>query len=371
MNDDTIFYAHKLKMARNFYGFSLEDVGNHVAATRQYIQQLESSAKQPSEIMVSALADTLGVDKKFFFIPDLSMPSEDECHFRSRQSKTVALKHQALSQAALLEKLVNELDGILDFPDINIPSTPVNSLEDVESIAELIRQEWGLGKSGPIKNMIRTAENAGIIVNYFEGISEKIDAFSKHSQRPIIIRNPLKESVCRMRFDIAHECGHLIMHQGKITGDKKTELEANRFASAFLLPRAAFLNEFPRVGHRFNWSALYDMKLRWKVSVAAIIRRAFDLQLIDAAAYRRASIHLTKTGQAKKERYDEGDIIPQEQPELLNSAIKTIEEQAPHVLVQLCDSMMVKPKIIETLIGRKITTHLNQYSNVISINKSG
>lgn len=369
MNNDKIFYAHKLKLARNFHGLSLEEVGEQVAATRQYIQQLESSAKQPSEGMAAALADALGLDEAFFYVPDLALPSEEECHFRSRQAKTVALKHQALSQAALLEKLVDELDDMLEFPEINIPSIPVNDLNEIEGVAEQVRLEWGLGASGPIKNMVRAAENAGIIVSYFEGISEKIDAFSKHGHRPIVIRNPLKESVCRMRFDIAHECGHLVMHQGKTTGDKQTETEANRFASAFLLPRAAFVSEFPRTGRRFNWPALYDMKLRWKVSVAAIVRRAFDLGIIDAAAYRRASIHLSKTGQAKKEHYDDSDLIPQEEPELLNNAVAALEEQAPYMVADLSGRMMVKKVIIERLIGRAIQSNLEEHDNVVLIRK--
>ena len=369
MNNEKIFYAHKLKLARNFHGLSLEEVGDQVAATRQYIQQLESSTKQPSESMVAALADTLGLNEEFFYVPDLALPSEEECHFRSRQAKTVALKHQALSQATFLEKLVDELDSMLDFPAINIPSIPVYGLNEIEGIAEQVRLEWRLGTSGPIKNMVRAAENAGIIVSYFEGISEKIDAFSKHGHRPIIIRNPLKESVCRMRFDIAHECGHLIMHQGKTTGDKQTETEANRFASAFLLPRAAFLSEFPRMGRRFDWSALYEMKLRWKVSVAAIIRRAFDLGIIDAAAYRRASIHLSKTGQAKKEQYDDSDLIPQEEPELLNHAIAALEEQAFYMVANLSGRMMVKKVIIERLIGRPIKSDIEAQGNVVLIKR--
>lgn len=367
--DNNVFYAHKLKLARNFHGISLEEVGDQVAATRQYIQQLESGAKQPSESMVAALSDVLGLDEKFFYVPDLALPSEEECHFRSRQAKTLALKHQALSQAALLEKLVDELDNMLEFPEINIPSILVNDLNEVESVAEQVRAEWGLGASGPIKNMVRAAENAGIIVSYFEGISEKIDAFSKHGHRPIIIRNPLKESVCRMRFDIAHECGHLIMHQGKITGDKQTETEANRFASAFLLPRSAFVSEFPRAGRRFDWSALYDMKLRWKVSVAAIIRRAFDLGIVDAAAYRRASIHLSKTGQTKKEHYDDSDLIPQEEPELLNNAIGAMEEQAPYMIADLSSRMRVKKVIIERLIGRAIQSNIEEHGNVVPIKR--
>lgn len=360
------FYPDKLKLARNFHGWSLEEVGGMVEASRQYIQQLESRAKVPSDGMVSALADALGFEKEFFFTNDLALSSEEECHFRSRQTKTVNLKYQALSQATMLERLVEELDQILDFPTTNIPAFNISNEFEIEEVAEEVRAVWGLGNSGPILNMVRAAENAGIIVGYFVGLSEKIDAFSRHGNRPLIIRNPLKESVCRMRFDIAHECGHLVMHQGKTTGDKQTETEANRFASAFLLPRAAFISEFPRNATRFNWSAIYEMKLRWKVSAAAIVRRAFDLGLIDAVAYRRASIYLSKTGQAKKEPYDEGDFIASEEPELLDNAIKVIEQQAPYLFADISNKMKIKQVIWERLLGRKINV-ADEFSNVVPI----
>lgn len=61
---------------------------------------------------------------------------------------------------------------------------------------------------------------------------------------------------------LSHECAHLIMHRGIETGDKATENQANRFARAFLLPRASFIQEFPR-GSSLNWKAIFALKLRW------------------------------------------------------------------------------------------------------------
>lgn len=119
----------------------------------------------------------------------------------------------------------------------------------------------------------------------------------------MIIRSEAKPAAVRLRFDLAHECGHLVMHRGIETGDKATENEANRFASAFLLPRSSFIHEFPR-GRALNWGRIYEMKMRWKISAAAIIRRAYDLGMISADQYRTGYIHLSKTGQKKAERYD-------------------------------------------------------------------
>ncbi|WP_244581677.1 hypothetical protein [Escherichia coli] len=71
--------------------------------------------------------------------------------------------------------------------------------------------------------MVNVVENQGAIVTCFDGVSEKVDALSVNRKLPTIIRNIAKESACRMHFDLAHECGHLIMYDGIETGCKKTD----------------------------------------------------------------------------------------------------------------------------------------------------
>lgn len=198
--------------------------------------------------------------------------------------------------------------------------------------------------------MTRVIENAGGVVTHFSGLTSKVDAFSMHRKRPIFIRNLAKESVCRQRFDLAHECGHIVMHTGITTGDDITELEANRFASAFLLPRSAFLTDFNNAlkNNRFSWSHIYEMKLRWKVSVAAIIRRAYDLKLIDAVQYRYTNVYLRKSGQARTEQFDPD--IPTENPELISEAINFIKSDAPELQNWIISEMAVTPKLFEKLL---------------------
>ena len=169
--------------------------------------------------------------------------------------------------------------------------------------------------------------------------------------RPIIVRSDAKASLCRQRFDLAHECGHLVMHRGVETGDKATEDQAHRFASAFLLPHAAFIREFPR-GRSMNWAELFKMKLRWKVAARAIVRRAFDLGMIDAAQYRTANIQLVKTGQAKAERYD--DQLPLEEPELLDAALTALDAGRPGGVRNLADRLALRASMFELLTGRPL-----------------
>ena len=175
-----VFIGPKLRLARNFHGLSLEQVGESVAATRQYIQQIESGAKQPAEDMRLALSDALGVYPEFFFEPETNSASEELCLFRSLPTTPLNIKSQALSHATVMDWLVNELGKILDFPPVDLPNETPSSLNDIELIAEEARKAWKPGTSGPITNMVRVAENAGIIVAYFKNISEKIDAFSMY-----------------------------------------------------------------------------------------------------------------------------------------------------------------------------------------------
>jgi Zn-dependent peptidase ImmA (M78 family) len=167
----------------------------------------------------------------------------------------------------------------------------------------------------------------------------------------MIIRSSAKPATCRLRFDLGHETGHLIMHRGVQTGDKETEDQANRFASAFLLPRSSFVHEFPR--SRFlDWTQIFELKLRWKVSAAAILRRAYDLRMISADQYRTGYIHLSKTGQKRQERYD--DVIIGEAPELLPRALSALEAAYPGSVGRIVDESGLEREMFGRVSGLEL-----------------
>lgn len=355
------FHGEKLRLARLFNGWSLEELGSAIGTTRQYIHQLETCAKEPSEETSNALAQALSVKRTFFELSLLNPIQEDQCHFRRRATTPNTLIQQALARGTLVDIFMGEISHLLDLPIVDFPDIQVVSLEDVESAAEKCRVHWKLGASGPILNMTRVVENAGAVVTYFDSLSDRIDALSIHRPRPIIVRNAAKESLCRLRFDLAHECGHLVMHRGMETGDRSTEEQANRFASALLLPRNAFSQEFPR-NRNLNWSVLYQLKLRWKVSVRAIVRRAYDLGLMDAIQYRRANVYLVKSGQAKVEKYDAD--LPLEKAELMNKAMDIIQQKHIHRLCIINNRIGIEDKMLSTIIGSRIDTSSCDISNI-------
>jgi Zn-dependent peptidase ImmA (M78 family)/transcriptional regulator with XRE-family HTH domain len=326
------FVGERLRLARLLKGHTLQEVGEAVFVSRQYINQFESDTKTPSSDVLAALASFLQVTESFFHMPLVGDVKAEQCHFRKRRTTPIGVTNRVLAYTTILEQLVTNLHGLLELPDNQFDFIDFDGIDEldaltIEKIAEVTRDYWGLTPDAPIDNIVDIAESAGAVVSYFGGVSDKVDALSVNRKHPLIIRNDAKKSICRMRFDLAHEFGHLIMHNGVETGCPDTEKEADTFASAFLFPRKAFAAEFPSclVGKTINWNKVYELKQRWKVSARAIIYRANFLGFIDAQQYRAANIWFSKTRQTKSERGDE--LVPQEQPFIIKESIAKLQSE--------------------------------------------
>jgi Zn-dependent peptidase ImmA (M78 family) len=133
--------------------------------------------------------------------------------------------------------------------------------------------------------------------------SNKVDTFSRYSARmAVIVPNEQMQSSSVWNFDIAHELGHMVMHRGIPTGNIETEREANAFAGAFLMPARTFGREFQALP--FSWDHVFRLKKRWSASAAAIVRRAYDLNLLGAVEYRAALKHMSREGWNKREPHE-------------------------------------------------------------------
>lgn len=329
------FNSEQLKLARLAAGLSFADIGNVLGVTRQYASKLENNAI-PSISQLNLLADTLHVDVSFFNKARNKVLETEQCHFRSVSASTQKLKKMIVAQVEMLNSnIFSALDDILEFPPINIyeaEDIEYNSVQKIEVLAEKVRRQMGLGL-GPISHVIALLESIGCIVINLADADERIDAFSTFTGRPIVVRNTHKQSPGRLRFDFAHELGHLIMHQGIETGCRITEQQANNFASAFLMPRSSFAFEFPKVrGAYLNWESLIQMKVRWGVSLKSIIYRAKALGILTPEKARSAYIYLSKNGFTKIERGDE--LLQLEQPKLLQNAIDLLDLTTLNTIVK-------------------------------------
>jgi len=350
------FLGEKLRLARLLNGMTLKELGDAVTASRQFIHQLEGDIRQPPEDMLYALCESLLVRKDFFYQELVNDVKFEQCHFRKRKTTPVGLANRVCSYSTIFEELVEFLSQYLEFPEPNVPDYSNNADTytnlEIEEAAESCRKHWGLGLDNPIENITNVLENSGVVITTFSGVSEKVDALSLNRKRPIIIRNSAKASPCRLRFDLAHECGHFVLHNGIETGDTVTESEADRFASAFIFPRSSFLKEFPRnfiASREASWRPLYQLKIRWGMSLKAIIYRAHFLNIISSQQYRSANVRLSKTGQSKVERYDE--CIEIEAPELLKSSIGLLGDEVGISFSKIAGNLNIRPEMLSVITG--------------------
>ena len=83
------FIGDRLRLARLLKGFTLQEVGDAVYVSRQNIHQFESGARKPSDEVVQALSEFLGVQFSFFFLPLETEVKSEQCHFRKRKTTPV------------------------------------------------------------------------------------------------------------------------------------------------------------------------------------------------------------------------------------------------------------------------------------------
>jgi Zn-dependent peptidase ImmA (M78 family)/transcriptional regulator with XRE-family HTH domain len=348
------FIGQNLRLMRLFHGLSLQELGEEISVSKQFLSRLESGVEAPSASLQDALGARLRVLDGFFHQVDPMPISDEQCHFRKQLTTKVALRQQARARGELFKRITSVLDQELNLPTYGFRESEPVDAEAIERAAERCRIDWGLGL-GPIANMIRVAETAGAIVVRMSQMAAEIDAISFATKRPIIALNNMDKSACRARFGVAHEIGHLVLHIGTLTGDKVTEGEANRFASAFLMPRSIFAAECARAirGTRtLSWSTLSEIKMRWGVSKAAILYRGRQLGIFSETLYKSGVIGLNRHGEARME--DEDNEFESELPEILPSSLDVLAKSCGIKLNSLSKRILVEPEITEELLGESL-----------------
>lgn len=321
-----LFQPARLTLARELRGLTKAELAERVARTPSALSQFEAARTRPDGRTVGELALALGVPAGFFAMPLVGgIMSVEACHFRSLRSATQRDRRHLLATGTLLCEFAELLEEFAEIPGSQVPVIDQEVVDDAdaESVADGVRKAWGLG-IGPIPNVVWLLEGKGIIVSYMPNECAEVDAFSGwrlagNHARPFVFLSEAKGGPARSRFTAAHELGHLVMHHEAQPGNPELERQANQFASAFLMPREAFTREAPRW---LNWPLIWELKRRWRVSARAIVRRAFELEVLSEASYRRAFIHLNQTC-----GMNEPDEPPRESPVVLHRAMEVAEEE--------------------------------------------
>ena len=338
---------NRITFARELRGLTKKQLADDIKKTPSAISQIERDLIRPDLETFVSISFTLKVPTSFFI--ERATPTKPielaSCQFSSLRSTSHTRRRQSARKGDLCVDFMELLEskGVL-FPEEHISSFSASAGYDdeIEKAARGLRRHWNMG-SGPIPNIVKLVESKGIMVLPLPDACNKVDAYSTwRGRRPCILLSYGK-AASRVTFDVSHELGHLALHEDAVAGEMKTERQADRFAGAFLAPRESFLEECPR---RWSFEAFRRLKIRWKMSIAALLYRAKDLGCISISTHRRAMIQLTMEGKRK----NEGDEWPMEKPVLITQALELLHNQV--TLAGLADEMSVYPSELKDMLSQ-------------------
>ncbi|MCP4700567.1 MAG: ImmA/IrrE family metallo-endopeptidase [Gammaproteobacteria bacterium] len=319
------FEPGQLSRARELRGLTKTALAKLIGKTPSAVTQFENGLIRPDAETVARIALALSMPTGFLARKPLTPQIRlEDCHFRSLRSVSQYLRRQALRTG----EIVHEMSLLLEQEGIEFPAEQVSSLkqqpensEAIEQLALAVRRSWGLGL-GPIPRLMPLLESKGIRILPLADACKDVDAFSMWHQNTPFMMLGMQKSSSRAHFDAAHELGHLVMHEDAVPADPAAENQANRFASAFLLPRESFLPESPR---RWGLPIFRALKKRWHVSIRAMVYRTHALGCLSSASYRHAYVELNRLYGHKHEP-DEWTL---ERPQMIRQALRLIQDDFP------------------------------------------
>lgn len=355
------FDPRRLTLARELQGVRKSDLARSLGVSAVTITHWESGNRNPTTSNVVALAQTLGIAPSFLENQGSDTSSISGApHFRSLRSTTQLSRNQAQAYTQVVQDVVHTITEYADLPNLILPDMPAD-VDNPDSIipslaAEQVRREWNLGDK-PVRHVVRTMENHGIVVVFAPFQSAAIDAYSTLGTKvPVVVLNPTKGDYYRQRFDAAHELGHLVMHADADPGHKVLEAQAHAFASEFLAPSACIQDELPRVMNGEGWMKLKELKEYWGISMQALLYRAKELGRLSEDAYRNAMVTISRNGWRVKEP---GRISSIEGPSLIPHAIELIEESDIPVEI-LREKSRVPQQYFEVITARRPLLPINE-----------
>lgn len=372
------FRGERLKSARQLRGLTLTALQDITGISKQSISMYENNENKPEYERGYKLATALRVPYDFFLQEDTCKTKTPTTYFRSLAS---ASKLSRISQSLKLEyvaKMYEALLNYIDFPVLNLPAIEYKGgyniynekdcaamCLELEHIALQVREYWGLGLD-PVKDLQYVLEANGIIVTGFDTDENSIDAFSQrtllaNSEVCFIAVDQGSKPEGRIRFDMAHELAHILIHPWSENIDdlsreefKTREYEANVFASAFLLPRDSFIQDIK--AHPTDIKFYLWLKKKWKSSMQSMMYRSNQLGCITNNQFQYMMRQVSKNGWRKQEPDDVPFLLSEN---VFQGAINLLKEE--HILTV--------PQILKLFSNYDVALYWEEIENLLHLEK--
>jgi Zn-dependent peptidase ImmA (M78 family)/DNA-binding XRE family transcriptional regulator len=304
-----------LVLARQARCLTQTELAEKLGISQAQVSKIENGLDRADPALVARYAQVLDYRPSFFFQTN-SLVGLPPYHHRKRArlgaKKLDAIYAELNIRRLHLQTLVRsaELDTPKALPDLRLEDFENDSAE----AARVLREHWLLPR-GPIKDVTRAVENAGVLVLVCNFGTDLLDGLSLRVEGlPPLIFLRADMSGDRYRFTLAHELGHLIMHWFNPTADDLMEKQADRFAGAFLMPA----HDIGPQLHGLTLSKLVMLKQVWGLSMQAILYRAKDLGEVNERQSEALWRQISRAGYRKTEPVD----VPRERPTLLTEVVE-------------------------------------------------
>jgi len=275
-----------IRLAR---GLRQDDLAKRVGIAQGSLSKAEAGLVTLEADKIATLASVLSVDP-VLLSTSLDAVASGCTHFRRRASLKVSDTNQVRAELALRAHVIGRVRELTAAQPTVLTRTVPDAATPARDIASGMRKHLGV-PPGPIDDLFAVIESAGCVVTTMDRPDLAFDAASlwvDERQFVAIMINGARPTD-RMRFTTAHELAHAVMHE---TATPTSEAEADEFASEFLMPAKQIVGELDDL----NFDRLSVLKTRWKVSMAAIVHRAYDLDVITQRRYKSLMIELSKAG---------------------------------------------------------------------------
>lgn len=326
-----------LRLARQRKGFHQTEAASKLGIEQSLLSRIENGFSDPREEVLLRAESVYDVPRSFFTLTDPVYGSPVSAHPMWRKKADVTIRDMDSIVAELNIRAIHLrrlLEGAEFVHANDVPRLDVEDYSHPEEIAALVRAHWKIPR-GPISDLTLFAERAGIIVYHspLGGAAVSGITFAAPGMPPLVMLNS-DQPADRMRFTLAHEIGHLVMHRFPTPS---MEEEANAFASALLMPASDIRPYFK--GKRVDLALLAALKPEWRVAMQALLMRASGLSMIT----KNQSQYLWKQISMRRLRLREPPELdfPHEKPTVIESMLRVHLDALGYSLKELAQLLHV------------------------------
>ncbi len=279
-----MIYGERIKQIRELMGWTQDEASKLLGVSQPFMAKVEGDRVHPPDQFIQKLSIVSGFPPAFFSRePESDFPA-GSLLFRAHGGMTVKEAAEMYRYAQVTFGIFRTMLAKRKFKPFPL-NLPIGVSDDPCEAASVTRSELGLSPDKPIPHLTHALEKAGVLILALPRPFEHREAFSLWAgfdrSRPVIVLAGGKVGD-RLRMNMAHELGHLVMHKPIVNPVREVEKQAFQFAGEFLMPEKQMRLE---INPPVNLDTFSALKQRWGVAIQALVMRARELDIINQRKY--------------------------------------------------------------------------------------